>query len=216
VIGTDPFNPDTDGDGLTDGEEVKTYKTNPLNPDTDYDGLKDGAEVHTYKTDPLNADTDNGGVRDGHEVIEDSTNPLDPADDLILYTLNIEFDYDKDVIKPQYFDKLDIIVKVLQRDPEATARIEGHADKRPKSDRTYNLDLSERRAKAARRYVQEVGGIAVERMTVHGYGFDRPIAPNDNEENMAKNRRVEVYIRKGDHPSRKMTGTVLTEPVTAP
>jgi hypothetical protein len=45
ALGTDPNNPDTDGDGLFDGEEVKVYKTDPLNPDTDGDGFKDGAEV---------------------------------------------------------------------------------------------------------------------------------------------------------------------------
>ena len=50
----------------------------PLNPDTDYDGLTDGEEVHNYKTNPLLRDTDGGGVADGHEVIEDNTNPLDP------------------------------------------------------------------------------------------------------------------------------------------
>lgn len=43
--GTDPNNPDTDGDGLTDGTEVKTWKTNPKNPDTDGDGFVDGQEV---------------------------------------------------------------------------------------------------------------------------------------------------------------------------
>ena len=34
-FGTDPKNPDTDGDALTDGDEVLNYKTNPLNADTD-------------------------------------------------------------------------------------------------------------------------------------------------------------------------------------
>lgn len=38
-------NKDTDGDGLTDGEEVGIYKTDPRNPDTDGDGFKDGDEV---------------------------------------------------------------------------------------------------------------------------------------------------------------------------
>lgn len=197
-LGTDPFNPDTDGDGLTDFEEVRTYKTDPLNADTDYDGLKDGAEVHVYKTDPLKQDTDNGGVADGHEVIEDSTDPLNPADDLQLFTLNIEFDYDKAVLRPQYFDQLDVIVKVLQRDPGATARIEGHADKRKKSSPSYNMRLSERRAKAVLDYLSEVGGIERARLTPVGYGFTRPVAPNDTEQNMQKNRRTEIYIR-GSH-----------------
>jgi hypothetical protein len=45
-IGTDPTNPDTDEDGLNDGEEVNTYNTDPTNPDTDEDGLSDGEEVN--------------------------------------------------------------------------------------------------------------------------------------------------------------------------
>jgi outer membrane protein OmpA-like peptidoglycan-associated protein len=197
-IGTDPYDPDTDGDGLQDGEEVDSYKTDPLNPDTDWDALKDGAEALTYSTDPLNRDTDNGGVADGHEVIEDHTDPLDPSDDLQLYTLNIEFDYDKADLRPNYFEELDVIVKVLQRDPGATARVEGHADKRPESDAEYNLHLSERRAESVVNYLAEVGGIERSRLSHKGYGFERPVAPNDTEENMQKNRRTEIYIRPSD------------------
>jgi len=44
--GVNPTNPDTDGDGLSDGEEVNTYNTDPTNPDTDGDGLNDGEEVN--------------------------------------------------------------------------------------------------------------------------------------------------------------------------
>ncbi|MCX6148985.1 MAG: DUF6089 family protein [Ignavibacteriales bacterium] len=76
LLGTDPKNPDTDGDGLLDGAEVKTYKTNPLDPDTDKDGLKDGQEVNMYKTDPNKADTDNDGLNDGEEVMKYKTDPL--------------------------------------------------------------------------------------------------------------------------------------------
>ena len=39
AIGTDPHNPDTDGDGLNDGDEVHVTHTNPTLPDTDGDGL---------------------------------------------------------------------------------------------------------------------------------------------------------------------------------
>lgn len=79
-LGTDPLNPDTDGDGLTDGEEVLKYITEPLNRDTDGDILIDGDEVITFKTDPRNPDTDRGGVNDGVELGRGS-NPLNPADD---------------------------------------------------------------------------------------------------------------------------------------
>lgn len=197
IYGTDPYNPDTDGDGLSDGDEVLKYGTDPLNPDTDFDGLSDGAEVLVYGTDPLNPDTDGGGVSDGHEVLEDGTNPLDPSDDVQLFRLNIEFDYDKADIRPQYYKDLEPVVKVLQRDPNAIVRVEGHADKRPTSRRAYNQRLSERRAKAVATYLITHTGINPDRVTSVGFGYDRPIAPNDTEANMQKNRRTDIYIRKG-------------------
>ncbi|MBU1694015.1 MAG: OmpA family protein [Verrucomicrobia bacterium] len=199
-IGTDPYDPDTDKDGLTDYQEVRVYSTDPLNPDSDMDSLTDGAEVNVYTTNPLDADTDDGGVRDGHEVIEDGTDPLNPHDDLQLFTLNIEFDYDKAILKPQYHGQLDVIVKVLQRDAGATARVEGHADKRKTSQHEYNIKLSERRARAVVDYLVNVGGIDRTRLVYKGYGFTRPVAPNDTEENMQKNRRTEIYIRPSGQP----------------
>jgi hypothetical protein len=69
--GTDPSNPDTDGDGSTDGVEVFNLHTDPLNPDTDGDGVPDGIEVHGHSqiqpgdTDPLNPDSDHDGLCDG-------------------------------------------------------------------------------------------------------------------------------------------------------
>jgi len=74
--GTDPHNPDTDGDGLSDGDEVHKYRTDPLNPDTDGDGLADGEEIR-LGTNPLNPDTDGDGIPDGIEV-KLGTNPLVP------------------------------------------------------------------------------------------------------------------------------------------
>jgi outer membrane protein OmpA-like peptidoglycan-associated protein len=75
-LGTDPHNPDTDGDGLTDGDEVNVYKTNPLKADSDGDGLNDGDEVKVYKTNPNVADTDGDGLSDGDEVNKYHTDPL--------------------------------------------------------------------------------------------------------------------------------------------
>lgn len=72
-----PTNADTDGDGLTDGVEVKTAMTNPLSADTDGDGLTDGAEVNTHRTDPLKTDTDEDRFSDAREIA-DGTDPLDP------------------------------------------------------------------------------------------------------------------------------------------
>ena len=191
--GTNPLDPDSDNDGLKDGEEVKKYGTNPLNPDSDYDMLSDGAEVLKYGTNPLDPDTDKGGVRDGHEVIYDQTNPLQGADDILFFELKINFDTDKSVIKPQYFDQLDRVAKVMLDNPGSTATVEGHADRRATSQRAHNLRLSESRAKAICAYLQGKG-IDGSRLKAIGYGFDHPKVPNDPKEGNLENRRVEVYI----------------------
>jgi len=68
TVKTDPTNPDTDGDGLSDYEEYRVYKTNPRQPDTDYDGLNDYEEVKIYKTNPNVMDTDKDGLDDYFEV----------------------------------------------------------------------------------------------------------------------------------------------------
>ena len=77
-IGTDPNNDDTDGDGLLDGEEVKEHKTDPNNPDSDNDGLIDIEEIEVFRTNPTNPDSDGDGFNDGEEIAEGS-DPLDPG-----------------------------------------------------------------------------------------------------------------------------------------
>ena len=52
-LGLDPTNPDTDGDGVADGDEPTLYGTDPLNGDTDGDGAGDGEELFGIFTDPL-------------------------------------------------------------------------------------------------------------------------------------------------------------------
>ena len=87
-LGTDPNDPDTDADGLYDGEEDANHngiyepelgETDPLRFDTDLDGLSDGDEVE-IGSDPLNNDTDLDGLSDGYEVWIGS-DPLNPDTD---------------------------------------------------------------------------------------------------------------------------------------
>jgi hypothetical protein len=81
TYGTDHTNPDTDGDGLSDGDEVNVYSTDPLDQDTDADGLTDGDEVNVYTTDPTASDSDTDGLTDGSEVSIYGTDPLDSDSD---------------------------------------------------------------------------------------------------------------------------------------
>jgi len=70
---------DPDNDGLDNLEEL-IANTDPNNPDTDDDGLNDGDEVNVHATDPNKADTDLDGLEDGEEVIEFGTDPKSYAD----------------------------------------------------------------------------------------------------------------------------------------
>ena len=198
ALPTPPRIRDTDRDGISDDDEVHVYGTDPFNPDTDQDGLTDYEEIFIYGTDPLHPDTDRGGVSDGHEVLEDGTDPLDGADDLILFRLNIDFDTDDVTIRSRYFREIDIVALTMNRHPESTAVIEGHADRRQTSSPEYNQELSEQRANAVKDYLVDPGGVAAHRLETVGFGFSRPIAPNDPETGNRLNRRVDVYLRDVD------------------
>ncbi|UCG69521.1 MAG: PKD domain-containing protein, partial [Thermoplasmata archaeon] len=65
--GTDPTDPDTDNDGLYDGDEI-IHNAIPTDPDTDDDGINDGDEVNFYLTEPDNDDTDGDLAPDGWEI----------------------------------------------------------------------------------------------------------------------------------------------------
>lgn len=69
---------DSDGDEISDEDELQVYGTDPFNTDTDFDGLYDPDELWVYSTDPLSADTDGDGLVDGEEIYYGS-DPLDPA-----------------------------------------------------------------------------------------------------------------------------------------
>ncbi len=73
---------DDDGDGLSNELEIQ-WGTDPLNPDTDGDGLSDYDELFVHGTNPLLADTDGDGLPDGWEI-QHGLNPRfnDAADDL--------------------------------------------------------------------------------------------------------------------------------------
>ncbi|SFR97278.1 hypothetical protein SAMN05216559_1824 [Halomicrobium zhouii] len=91
-FGTDPFESDSDGDGLNDAFEVRLQGLDPLDADSDGDGVTDGAEdpdndtlsnerEASLGTHPLHNDTDADGLPDGTEVDQYGTNATDPDTD---------------------------------------------------------------------------------------------------------------------------------------
>ena len=67
---------DSDGDGISDDNEINKYHTDPHKADTDGDGLNDFQEIFFYRTDPNKPDTDGDGLFDGEEVLKYHTDPL--------------------------------------------------------------------------------------------------------------------------------------------
>jgi len=191
---------DTDADGLSDAEEARAG-TNPFESDSDFDGLSDKDEIEVYKTNPMMRDTDLGKVADGHEVIEDGSDPLAAGDDLKLFELNMQFEGDGTVIRPEYFADLDAIAKVLQAAPAATARIEGHTDPVEASSKRKSKRLTRRRAEAIGAYLEGTWKIDGKRLDTVGYGAERPKAANDPKTGNPDNRRMEIYIRDGGSES---------------
>jgi OOP family OmpA-OmpF porin len=99
------------------------------------------------------------------------------------------FDTDEAEIKARGYAILQEVVEVLERNPGVRVEIAGHTDSRGSDG--YNQLLSERRAQAVRDFLVEAG-IDADRLTARGYGESRPAVPNTSDENMAKNRRVQL------------------------
>lgn len=102
----------------------------------------------------------------------------------------IQFDFDKDVIKPESKPTLDEIAKLLRANTELRLAIVGHTDKQGTAD--YNVDLSKRRAENVVAALTDEYAIAASRLSPHGAGASEPLASNDTDEGRAKNRRVEL------------------------
>ncbi len=189
---------DSDGDGLSDEEEI-ALGTDPNNPDTDGDSLFDGDEIEKYKTNPLDPDTDDGGVNDGVEVIH-GENPLDGDDDILsikvgekLILRNIEFETGNSKISAKSARILGYALRALQTAKDMEVQIIGHTD--DVGDDENNMQLSKDRGAAVRQWLIDKG-IASDRITSDGKGETEPLVPNDSPQNRQKNRRVEFYRTK--------------------
>ncbi|WFF38541.1 OmpA family protein [Moraxella nasibovis] len=103
------------------------------------------------------------------------------------------FDRDKSVIKDQYRSEVAKVAQAMREFPNATAVVEGHASKDSnRSSARYNQRLSEARANAVKAMLTNEFGIAPNRLSAVGYGFNQPIESNDTEAGRVLNRRVVV------------------------
>ena len=110
---------------------------------------------------------------------------------IVLDERSLNFDFDKSIVKPQYFDLLKNIKEfVEQNNYEIT--IVGHTDSIGSNQ--YNFGLSRRRAEAVKAKLLEFG-LAEDRIVgIEAMGEEQPIATNATKEGRAQNRRVEFKL----------------------
>jgi outer membrane protein OmpA-like peptidoglycan-associated protein len=127
-----------------------------------------------------------------YQVIEKNI-LLDPYGPNVAFVINnLYFDFDKATLRPESKNELNNAIRWLNTNPNAVIEIGGHTDS--KGSDTYNIKLSQNRAKSVYDYLVQVGGINPARLQAHGYGERMPIASNATDEGRQLNRRVEFKI----------------------
>jgi len=110
------------------------------------------------------------------------------------------FDFDKADIKKAAEPILEKVALVLKSYPQARVMVEGHTDSLGKD--LYNQALSEKRASTVAQWLLARSGLKKEQFQTRGWGKTKPVAYNtkpdgsDDPEGRAKNRRVEIVIKK--------------------
>jgi outer membrane protein OmpA-like peptidoglycan-associated protein len=112
----------------------------------------------------------------------------------ILMPTDLLFDYDSAFLRPGATASLQKLGRLIERNPQAVFRVEGHTDSFGGDQ--YNMDLSQRRAETVKDWV--VGNMNVDpnRIQTQGFGKTRLIVPADKSvDEQQLNRRVEIVIR---------------------
>lgn len=109
---------------------------------------------------------------------------------------DVLFAFDKATLSDKARSRLKETAKIIRTHAEGTVQIDGYTDS--KGSRSYNLELSRRRAKAVKNALQELLSDTSVNFKTGGHGEAGPVAPNkkpngeDNPKGRAKNRRVQI------------------------
>ncbi|MCH1919408.1 OmpA family protein [Shewanella sp. A3A] len=141
-------------------------------------------------------DSDNDGVTDDidqcpntpidHKVdAQGCTIYIDKLDDL---KIEVQFDNNSTVLKPDTLGEIEKAAKFLSKYPKAQVEIAGHASLPGKED--YNMWISQKRADVVAKMLVEKYGIDANRITSKGYGETEPLIQGSSAEANAANRRI--------------------------
>jgi OOP family OmpA-OmpF porin len=101
------------------------------------------------------------------------------------------------------------VAETLVSSPGFEVELQGHTDSTG-SD-SYNMNLSQNRAKSVKSYLVS-SGVEANRLTARGYGEEQPIASNDTKVGRAENRRVELKV-VGDNSDVSVEPMMYDEPM---
>ena len=204
VLEPEDFDKYLDNDGCpdidNDADLIPDDKDKCPNEAEDRDGFRDEDGC----PDP---DNDEDKVLDFEDMCPNEPGPADKdpkgcpqkpvlavvAENEIRISQQIHFEYTRAAVRPDSFPVLDAVADIMKRYPDMSIEVQGHTDNRGGAD--YNKRLSDQRAAAVKLYLVS-HGIAADRLTSHGYGLERPLVPNDSDNNRALNRRVQ-FVRTG-------------------
>lgn len=122
-------------------------------------------------------------------VVDVDLDPVETGASAVLQ--NIFFDLNKYELKEKSITELEKVIRFLQENPKVRIEISGHTDNQGSA--SYNIQLSQKRAQAVAEYLI-AHSIPSGRLVQKGYGADRPLKPNDTEENRQVNRRIEFRV----------------------
>jgi OmpA-OmpF porin, OOP family len=114
------------------------------------------------------------------------------GDQLVIRLRTLEFPVNQSVLKGSNFPLLAKVAKVVKSFENSTVAIEGHTDSN--GGKALNDKLSTERAQAVSDYLVSSQAIDREKVTVAGFGFERPMASNKTAKGQAQNRRVDIII----------------------
>jgi len=129
-----------------------------------------------------------------NETVQTTANFNNMPDIGAICLLNINFDFDKAIIKKESEEAIDNFYILMKAYPNMKIELRGHTDSLSRSnDPNLNLQLSQKRADAVKAALIKKG-IDGQRISAVGYGDKIPIADNKTEEGRALNRRTEFII----------------------
>lgn len=203
----DPANllKDSDDDGVIDylDREANTPAGTPVDThgvslDSDKDGCKDSEDPEPFSTPNLPIENCQNVWLDRDDVqtmIDDAFNKRPIPTGSNWYLPMIFFDLDKYNIRPEAVPQLEYVAEIMTQYPKLNIEVVGHTDTR--ASESYNLKLSENRAKEAINYLTSKKGISQGRFIMKYSGEADNLIPNArNEAEHQQNRRVEFHIAK--------------------